>query len=375
MIMKDILFIAPVDMNQRFGGALAMLSYYNALNYLFPDKVEVLMPQEACVGRFQQALKAPKRNLLNAVFSGSIHRYKSVLKNHLQSYSSYKWCVINGGIYAGDMMDMIKSYGIKTVVIHHNFETEYQMDNKTLWTLKGITPYWIMRNERNAYLKADVNCFLTKDDICLFQNAYGDSLGRKILLGVFEPYTMAEQKLQFMEKSCCVITGSLDAYQTIIGLKSFRNEYWHIYKNITKNLRLIIAGRNPSKEIMEFAEQNQDMISLIPNPVDMDQIVGGARIFICPTNTGGGLKLRVMDGLRMGVPILVHSVSARGYDYYAALPFFKVYHDPITFRDGLNDLIEYTKKNHRQEIYNKYLEYFSFESGCKRIVEIFKSEI
>ena len=94
------------------------------------------------------------------MLKGQIHRNLHFIRSYLKKqHHKYEYVIINGGKYAGDMIDIIKHYGLKTVVIHHNFEREYEMDNKSILTLWGLSPYFIIRNERKAYLKSNIIVF------------------------------------------------------------------------------------------------------------------------------------------------------------------------------------------------------------------------
>ena len=79
---------------------------------------------------------------------------------------------------------------------------------------------------------------------------------------------------------------------------------------------------------------------------------------------------RLMDGLRMGLPILVHKVSARGYNAFWDRPYFKIYDNRDSFKNGLNDLLKYCKDNYEPTvIQGDYLLSFSFQAGCSRMSE------
>ena len=122
--MKQILFIAAANLHERNGGALATLAYYNAFRHLYEDKVDLVLPKEFCHGNYVNAIPVPRRNRLITYlgfFKGRYHRYKDFLFNYLQrNHRQYDLVVINGGLYAGDMMDMFHFWGIKIIVIHHN---------------------------------------------------------------------------------------------------------------------------------------------------------------------------------------------------------------------------------------------------------------
>ena len=80
-----------------------------------------------------------------------------------------------------------------------------------------------------------------------------------------------------------------------------------------------------------------------------------------------------MDGLRMGLPILVHKVSARGYDVFFEKPYFKVYEDRESFKHGLQELLRFSSKGfNRSDIQTEYLLHFSFKAGRERVNKIIK---
>lgn len=374
--MKRVLFIATTDINGKDGGGLGQKAYHASFAKLFPNQVDIIMPAEYVDSRYPNAMGAPKRGIMSCFLSGSIHRYKDYVDQYLREHVNvYSLCVISGGLYAGDMMDMIHSYGLKILVIHLNFEREYQMDNKSLWTFYGRTPFFVVRNERKAYKKADCNCFMSKADVELFEASYGHLEKPSVIVGAYEYEDLPNETPLVTKKEykrCIAITGSLNTEQTIAGIRDFRNNYYKIVKETYPDWNIVMAGRNPSDEIMKFQKDNAGKIEVIPNPEDMKEIILNSDIFLCPTNVGGGIKLRVMDGLKYGRPILVHKVSARGYDSMFDCPFFKVYDDPTSFRKGLMELVEYIESNNDHNyIRTKYLEYFSLSGGTSR----FKSAI
>lgn len=371
--MNRILYIASINIDSKSGGGLACRAYYNAVCALYPGMVDLLMGAESCHNQYENLIPVAQRNLMQKIFSGTIHRFKSALVHYLKNTNKkYDLCIINVSIYAGDTIDLLHSYGIKTIVIHHNYEVEYFMTNKSIFTLKGRFPYIIRKLEKNAYKKADLNLFLTQPDLEKLESEYGKLDGDKNhLIGTFE---CGHKDLVYTENcnsNVVAITGSLCSYQTSESIKTFERFYFDAMRKDFSNLRLIIAGRNPTDSVMQFVDKNSDYISVVKNPEDMDVIIRNAGIYFCPTHIGGGIKLRVMDGLRNGLPVLVHEISARGYEEFFDAPYFKVYSDLSSFINGLKEISTYISendtKNIRKTIIDKYYETFGFESGTERM--------
>lgn len=371
-----VLFISPLDLFKRTGGGLATLAYYNAVCSLFPGRVDLLLPQEAIhedSGRPDWYGVKPRSRFVGAceLLIGRLHRFRAFVKSFLQKPADqYGLCFINGGIYAGDMVDLIRSKGIKVVVIHHNCEREYHVDNRSIIAFKGFFPYYVVRNERRAWRGADLNLFLTSQDIATFTGTYGPCQGEARLLGCFEPEeTLLPEVGEITADPVIVISGSMNTHQTVNGICDFYNNYLSLAKNIEPGLKVVITGRNPAGEILRIRDTDPETISVVPDPVDINEIVGQAAIYCCPTRIGGGLKLRVMDGLRLGMPVLVHAVSARGYDAFFAKPWFKVYNDQASFVDGIRGLLFLVRNGRfdRLALQASYQELFGFSAGRCRL--------
>ena len=90
-------------------------------------------------------------------------------------------------MYAGDMMSIFKEARVKTIVMHHNFEREYQSTVYSNLLFKHYYVSYTIKNERNAYLNADVNLFITNEDKKLFEKTYGKTHALNHVIGVFEP--------------------------------------------------------------------------------------------------------------------------------------------------------------------------------------------
>lgn len=100
----------------------------------------------------------------------------------------------------------------------------------------------------------------------------------------------------------------------------------------------------------------------------MSAVLARGRYYICPTELGGGLKLRIMDGLKAGLPVLTHAVSARGYEVFEGFCLFS-YRDEDSFRHALDQLL--SRPVDPISVQARYREVFSFDAGVERMRTIF----
>ncbi len=142
------------------GGSFCTQAYMEALLALYPGRVDVLHPQEAHIrdGRYR-TIDVPRRSHMQCVLGflrGRFYRSASFLMEYLRAHQGeYEWVLINTGLYAGCNIQALHALGLSIMVLHHNFESEYRMDSKSILTLKGRTDRIVRYWERKGYQGAD----------------------------------------------------------------------------------------------------------------------------------------------------------------------------------------------------------------------------
>lgn len=288
------------------------------------------------------------------------HRHRKVAKNVLRN-KTFDYCIFDHSSIAGSMVDYIPK-STKSIVIHHNFECDYFKDNNSGIYSQLLLPI-VRYNERKAYTKCNYNVFLTKEDYDTFRTFYGNK-NKGYVIGGFEYDDIREPNFEY-QKDKLVITGSLANVQNQDGILTYIDT---LHKFIPEGFKVTIAGQNPSDVLISKAAEHPNII-IIPSPKDMNPIVAGARGYICPTRLGSGIKIRIKDALRKGIPVLAHEVSARGYSDFLDAGLMFQYSNDKEFVEGLNSLLLLDKQD-REKIFQMFQERFSFEHGCKRIREM-----
>ena len=373
---KRILIDATnVNISIPGGGSFCTKAYIEAFVALFPGRVDVLHPQEEHIrDERYTTIDVPRRSFLQQIVGfgkGQFHRAGSFIIHYLRAQKdTYQTVLISTGLFAGGILPKIHAFGIQVIVLHHNYEPEYRMDSKSVLTFKGrmdgLVRYW----ERKGYQQADINLFLTNQDKERFEKEYGVRPNNYVT-GVFEPtHDRIETKTASSDQSA-VITCALNDMQNQTPLLRFAEQYLPIFEQTLPTWRIRLMGRKPSDALQKMAKQH-DTIVLIPDPEDIRSLAAESAIYLCPMDAGGGLKLRIMDGLRAGQPVLTHVRSARGYDALVGKPWFYTYHDADSFQRGLEQIAQYINTNEysRFKVQTHYYSLFSLESGIERLKAI-----
>lgn len=373
----SVLFITHHYLSGNSGGAFASRAYINAFAEI-TDEMTLLYPVKDGQNLFDginPKIKTipvvyviPKwRKFLNLII-GKVHRYSEATTYFLKEKKA-DIVVFDSSMVSYRLIKFFKAKGYRTIVIHHNYQYEYFKDN-CRGILRTATLFWCKIYERQAIQNADINLTLTQQDVDLLANNYTD--GNKTsfrALGAFEhkrhelKNIQAEQK---KNKNRFVITGSLSSFQTYASLNKWIMDYYPLLKSVFPDSTLTIAGKDPSEELVKLCRNNG--VIVVASPPNMDDVLKKADYYICPTFFGGGLKLRIMDGLQWGLPVVSHEVSARGYDVFKREKCLFAYSDIKGFELALQKLKSTSMT--RQQIQELYKSVFSFDAGVKRLRDI-----
>jgi polysaccharide biosynthesis protein PslH len=104
--------------------------------------------------------------------------------------------------------------------------------------------------------------------------------------------------------------GNLHLYNNVAGIKWFVEKILPIIKEKRPNIRLLIAGNNPSQEIRKLCTDNK--IDLLSNPPDAFEVFSSARILINPAITGSGVSIKTLDMLSTKKPVVSTPIGVIG---------------------------------------------------------------
>ena len=152
-----------------------------------------------------------------------------------------------------------------------------------------------------------------------------------------------------------------------------------IYPRIKKRLpqvRLCIAGRNPTKSILRLAEKDPS-VTVTGFVKDLRPLYEKARVGIDPLRIGAGLQNKILVAMCMGQPMVATSVANEGI---AGVPdrHLLVADEPQEFADAVvslftdQDKAKNIAREARQYVEEKWTWEYYFEALEKRLIELVK---
>ena len=368
------LFIEYTYLNGNGGGIYAARSHINLFSSL-SSSMTLLYPlnknseiEGIDINKIDDLRPIPdNRNLIKKIFDwlrGYPTRFFS-MGDEIFDKAKYDVVVFDNSLVSANLIKKAKRKGIKVITIHHNYQVEYvKADGNPLTRWRDV--FWNKKHEGEAVRLSDLNIVLTPQDAKLLAEHYKlDALFG--CLGVCEYERQLEKDIpSYPRMHRYLITGGLSSRQNEVSIIRWLRRFYPLLLQSDPEAILTIAGRNPSKKLASFIKSKN--VNLIESPRDMWPILQNSDYYICPVDCGGGLKLKIMDGLKAGMPIITHSVSARGYEPMKNAGVLFDYSDEKTFMEAVSKAIKCQKK--QSDIYEDYCSVFSFRQGEKRLKSI-----
>jgi glycosyltransferase involved in cell wall biosynthesis len=135
-----------------------------------------------------------------------------------------------------------------------------------------------------------------------------------------------------------VFLGTLNLSHNAFGIEHFlANGFESILQQIPK-LKLFIVGKGPSENLVRLAAQFAGRVELMGFVEDVDTVLMRCCAMICPLLFGSGIKIKAIDALRCGVPLISTPPGVEGIDLRGASGV-KVVESPNEFPAAMLDLL------------------------------------
>ena len=127
--------------------------------------------------------------------------------------------------------------------------------------------------------------------------------------GVDVSYYAGEQSAG---KKRIVFVGSMDYHANIDGAVNFARNVWPVVRKQKPELLFTIVGRDPSPEVRALS--SKDGVEVTGSVDDVRPYYAEAIAAVVPLNVGGGSRLKILEAMAAGVPVVSTKLGAEGLD-------------------------------------------------------------
>lgn len=337
--MKKILFITPKNPYASISGgtivtknAIDILSEITSLDLLYLD----MDNEESCIKnvniknifKIKHVLK-PKNipTIVKSLFSQyplSIYRnFSDIAKSEVSKIvGNYDVVYVDHWL----MMQFIpKNYRGSVLLREHN--AEYKMwerfyDKEKNLFIKLYLKFEIKkikRYEKKICNEASYVLTLSENDIVSLLDIGVNKNKLKLLPAITINDTETRMPQTFENKENIIIyIGTFNWDANVDGLDYFLKNVYNKLKQNIPDLKFYIIGKNPPKKLSDYAEHDSSII-FTGFVNDLNPYYKKAKLFITYLRFGSGIKIKILEALAHGLPVVSNEIGLEGINTKATL--------------------------------------------------------
>jgi glycosyltransferase involved in cell wall biosynthesis len=265
-----------------------------------------------------------KRNIITAVLKACIFSKSMVYTRFYSKKFKQKFAKLANDYnyiyshhnYMAQYLTTVNCNAIKLNDIHvleYNFFFERANNTKNIFVklLYKIESHRLKFDEIHTMQKNDFNFTYSE-----LENEQMTSLNIKNIL--FRPLTLdypdklySPTKAQYTKSITLLFFGDHKWYPNYDASKFIITVLSKVFYKVSPNIIIKIAGRNIPGNLKKEAEL-QNNIVILGEVVDIYEEIRDCDIILSPVRIGGGVRLKVLESLMLGKPVLTNSTGAEG---------------------------------------------------------------
>jgi len=208
----------------------------------------------------------------------------------------------------GNFPKVLNHHNIESQMMFRRFIKEKNILKKIYFFQEAIK---LKNYEKKICLKFDYNLTVSELDKKRLFKICPDIKIEVIPNGVDIEYF--KPKNNKFEPKTLIFAGGMSWYPNRDAMLFFCKEIWPLLKKRWPDVKMTIIGRNPPKYISNLAQQDPNL-TVTGFVDDVRPYLKNTHVYVCPIRDGGGTKLKILDALAMGKPIVAHPIAVEGID-------------------------------------------------------------
>ena len=217
--------------------------------------------------------------------------------------------------YLYEHLKKIVPQNTKLILVQHNIEfsnfLEIREESKFFDKLKlTLCNYNLKEFEHNALKKFDRIWCISETDKSYFDEITKNTKKSVVIFPYYE-YKSVKSQIDLKTNSYNILfLGSMFWYPNIHGITWFIDNVFNKLLEKDNRYKLFIVGNSPTREVLKMANTNIIVTGRVNN---VDEYIKKADLMIVPLFKGGGVKIKVMESIMKGLPVIASTESINGY--------------------------------------------------------------
>jgi glycosyltransferase involved in cell wall biosynthesis len=168
-----------------------------------------------------------------------------------------------------------------------------------------------------------------------------------------------------------VFVGALDYDPCEKGIWYFCTEILPLLRRQMPDLRLVVVGRNPSARLLSVAKADLNVV-LTGRVEDVRPHVQRAGAFVVPLLSGSGTRLKIIEAMAMGVPVVSTTVGAEGIAGTDGV-HFRIADTAVAFALAVQSILRDSEEAQRLRLAGRRLvkERYTWQAACHALLNAY----
>jgi glycosyltransferase involved in cell wall biosynthesis len=172
----------------------------------------------------------------------------------------------------------------------------------------------VRRSEDRTADRFDATLLINEQEAGRLRQRCGTAPGRIRAIPPLLVPRHPQQRREYRGAPEFVFLGQLSLPHNDDGLRDFLRRVWPLVLAARPDARLRVVGRHPLPPLRKLIEQNAGSVTLEGFVPDLSGLFSGTAALINPLRFGSGVKLKVIEALGAGLPVVSTGVGADGVD-------------------------------------------------------------
>lgn len=294
----------PIEVESLAAGIDWVLSDSDRL-YTYP--LSQLNKLRACLTSFQIPFKFSSRRQ-----TAVINKLQELLKQNTYDIIHFEYS--HAAVYLDFIKQQINSKHTKTVISIHDVVSQSFLRKAESNIILGIEVARLFHYEKTLYSTANQLWVLSKKDRDILTSLFSIPEEKIIVKSPKISNFIFQFKRHYekIEKKSLLFWAAMNRPENEQAILTFLDNCFYKLRQKDPNFKLYIVGSSPTKKIWALQSDNILVTGFVEDPTPFFQ---KAEIGIVPLLKGAGIKLKTLEMLEVGLPILTTSVGAEGVDF------------------------------------------------------------
>lgn len=207
--------------------------------------------------------------------------------------------------------------GIPKILNHHNIESDL-FDKRILVETNYLKKLYYKIEAYKLRRYESVNCFLSDLNFTVSDldknilSRISPGLNTYVVPNGVDTEYFKSKKPNKVKNNLIIVSG-MNWYPNRDAVIHMCKRIWPILSDQVEDISLTVVGAHPPEEVVLLSHQD-NRVKVTGFVDDVRPHIDRAVIYLCPMRDGGGTRLKILDAMSMGKPIVSTSKGCEGID-------------------------------------------------------------